>query len=398
MSSPHYLRIRGLAVRSAVGKGPDDWCAALARTEAPVSRPDELNQRPVFKLAPNAEALVESLARDPEYRKLDRVTLLALTAARSTLSSITKDTQVGCVTVGSSRGPTQALERTYDSFVREEARVPLLTSPVTTAGNIASWVAQSCLLKGDAGNQQPVASVSTSTTCSSAFHSLLVAMSFMKAKLAQACLFGGTEACLTPYTLAQLEALRIYTGDRGDWPCRPFSSESSGASWVTLGEAAGTALLLPASAPVEDGDMNLLGLGWAMEEIPSATGISDDGLAFQRAMTMAASTLAGRRVDAVIAHAPGSLKGDRAELQAIRAAYGDAPVYTTKHLTGHTYGASGMVSLGLAQALLGAARWSGMPYPSVVQHRSETMPPRVIAINTAGFGGNAITAIVARPD
>jgi 3-oxoacyl-[acyl-carrier-protein] synthase II len=399
MTRSSNLRIRGLSVVSAVGANTADWSAALQSSAASISRPKELGGRSVFSLAASARSLVEEQGRKPTYRKLDRTTLLALAAANSTIARSGKESRIGCVTLGSSRGPTQTLESTYEDFLREEGRVPLLTSPATTAGNLASWVAQSCLFEGDhLSEQHEVAAISTSMTCSSAFHSLLVATSFIKANLAQACLFGGAEACLTAYTVAQLEALRIYTTDSGPWPCRPFCGETSSANSVTLGEAAGTALLLPGDTPGQDGDLELLGLGWSMEEIPSATGISHDGAAFQRSMRMAAAGVHDRAVDAVIAHAPGSLKGDRAELQAIRAVFGDVLVCTTKHLSGHTYASSGMVSLSLAQALLDSARWQGLPYPSIVEPTAHKPGLRVIAINTAGFGGNAITAIVGKSD
>jgi 3-oxoacyl-[acyl-carrier-protein] synthase II len=396
MIDAYRFRIRGLTVLSAVGSDSNDWCDALKRNRPPIETPDDLGGKPVFSLSPDACTLVGKVQSDPQYKKLDRASVLAIASANRTIAHLDQDQSLGCVSIGSSRGPTQALESTHQSFLQQEGRVPLLTSPVTTAGNLASWVAQSCLFKRGISDPQPLAAISTSMTCSSAFQSMLIAMSFLKADLAQMCLFGGTEACLTPYTIAQLEALRIYTTNEGDWPCRPFASAQCVGNSVTLGEGAGTALLIPATQPVQEGDLDLLGLGWAMEEVPSATGISSDGVAFQRAMQMAASALAGSPVDAVIAHAPGSLKGDQAELRAIRATFGDVPVISTKHLTGHTYGASGMVSLGLAQALLGHAHWPGLPYPNLVEQVEGQPGPRVIAINTAGFGGNAITAIVAR--
>jgi 3-oxoacyl-(acyl-carrier-protein) synthase len=144
-----------------------------------------------------------------------------------------------------------------------------------------------------------------------------------------------------------------------------------------------------------DGDLSLLGLGWSVEETPTATGLSADGRAFERSMRMALAALPlGASVDTVVAHAPGSVKGDEAELSAISRVFSDrVMVVSTKHLTGHTYGASGMVSLALAQALIEGGVWRGFPYEAAAKGPSEGSA-RVVLINTAGFGGNSVSVIV----
>jgi 3-oxoacyl-(acyl-carrier-protein) synthase len=196
-----------------------------------------------------------------------------------------------------------------------------------------------------------------------------------------------------------MEALKIYAREVNSWPCQPFGSERGSLSSVVLGEGAGSALLLSGEEQIKPGDLALLGVGWAVEPIPSATGISSDGDAFKAAMSMAQLEARGygvSKVDAVIAHAPGTQKGDAAELAAIYSVFGaDTGVLSTKHLTGHTYGASGMVSLSLASALLGGVEIRGFPYPSVIASSCAGIPDAV-AINTAGFGGNAISIIVGK--
>jgi 3-oxoacyl-(acyl-carrier-protein) synthase len=146
-----------------------------------------------------------------------------------------------------------------------------------------------------------------------------------------------------------------------------------------------------------EGDLALLGIGWALERIPSATGLSRDGNAIEAAMRMAVAQLPPRRrVDAVVVHAPGSVRGDQAERAAVSRVFGDSiMVCSTKHLTGHTYGASGMVSLAMAQSLVSGAQWAGFPYPTIFsEYRTDN--PQTIAINTAGFGGNSITVVVGK--
>jgi 3-oxoacyl-(acyl-carrier-protein) synthase len=387
--------IRGLKTLSAVGIDRQGWRAAFNLEQAPCKELTPGAGEAVFPLNCEAQELVDRLLKESRYGKLDRSVLLAIAAARLSLKELPAGFNLGVVSLGSSRGPTTELERSITRFDRREGRLSALTSPITTAGNLSSWVAQECFsFRGLSEVSEPVA-LSTSMTCSSAFNSLLVAISFIKSGMAEAGLLGGAESCLTPYTVAQLKALRLYGEPAAPWPARPLYSASDERNWVALGEAAGTALVLPAEVAPVDGDLQLLGVGWALEEIASPTGISAQGLGFERAMQKALAQLPeGIGVDVVIAHAPGSVNGDNAELSAIERVLGDVMVCTSKHLTGHTYGASGMVSLSLAQALLTGVPWPGLPYPNRAA-RASARAPRAILINTAGFGGNVLSVIIA---
>jgi 3-oxoacyl-[acyl-carrier-protein] synthase II len=391
------LIIRGLSTLSPLGTSRDEIARLL---EDPVPRAvpfRERSDRPVFPLTTEGEVLVRSVGSEERYARLDRVAHLAIAAVRRTLDAAGgRHGAIGCVSIGSSRGATIALERTISNFAGDPSKVPTETSPTTTAGNISSWVAQECVSRQSRLREGlSVASIGTSMTCSSAFQSLLTATAFVRSGMSSAALFGGAEACLTPYTIAHLEALRIYSDGSQGWPCRPCGSVSVASNTVALGEGAGTALLMADDGADVEGDLALLGLGWAIEETPTATGLSADGRAFERSMRMALESLpSGVSVDTVVAHAPGSIKGDEAELSAItRTLPTGVRVVSTKHLTGHTYGASGMVSLALAQALIGGATWAGFPYESAVP-RDTGAPSQVVLINTAGFGGNSVSVIV----
>lgn len=382
------LLIRGLATISPLGASRLEVSDSLRRA---IASPSDLEGKPVFRLTDAGEDLVTQAASQSGKRSLDRAVLLALAAVRETAKSLDVGETVECVSIGSARGATTALEGTV--VQHHAGKVPLSpeTSPRTTAGGITSWVAQEVLKIPQAA--AAVAAVGTSMTCTSALHSLLVAKAFIDSGMAKRALFGGTESCLTPYTLAQLTALRIYSQQPGQWPCRPCSAAEQRVNSVVLGEGAGTALLCRDDS-FKAGDMAVLGLGWSLEAAPSATGISEDGAGFELAMRRALSELpAGVSIDAVIMHAPGTAKGDGAELSAVQRLLGQVPVCSTKHLTGHTYGASGMVSLAMAQWLLAGGGWDGFPYQSTAQS-SRFEAPRTLLLNTAGFGGNSISLVV----
>jgi 3-oxoacyl-[acyl-carrier-protein] synthase II len=387
--------IRGLSTISALGASFEEIAETLRDSRCGAVPFPDRSDRPVFRLTKRGETAVREVSRSERYSRLDRVTLLALVAARETFQSVLDSSEgVGCVSIGSSRGATGSLERAFNQFLASPSKIPSDTSPVTTAGNISSWVAQEYLSKVPQEHGAGLASVGTSMTCSSAFHSLLTSVAFLKSGLSDVALFGGAEACLTPFTVSQLEALRLYAEPGVEWPCRPLGVADEGFSGVVLGEGAGTALLVRESSTIMPQDLELIGLGWSLEGVPSATGVSPDGGAFEQSMRMAIQSLRpDEEVDTVVAHAPGSIKGDRAELAAVRRVLGGVPITSTKHLSGHTYGASGMISLALAQALIEGIPWRGFPYLTLME---PTAPDRakVVLINTAGFGGNAVTVIV----
>ena len=393
------LIIRGLSTISPLGTARDDIARLLEDPTPPAVPFAERNNRPIFPLTRSGDELVRAVAAEERYSRLDRVAHLAIAAARGTLDAAHgRHGEIGCVTIGSSRGATRALERTIAGFAVDATKVPTETSPTTTAGNISSWVAQECIARRSRGSAAlPVATIGTSMTCSSAFQSLLTATAFVRSGMSSAAIFGGAEACLTPYTIAHLEALRIYSDGPMPWPCRPCGSVSVASNTVVLGEGAGTAILIKDDGVRLDGDLEVLGIGWAVEETPTATGLSADGRAFERSMRMALAELPSAvSVDTVVVHAPGSVKGDEAELSAVSRVLSDeVMVVSTKHLTGHTYGASGMVSLALAQALIGGAQWGGFPYESAARGRQKGAS-QVVLINTAGFGGNSVSVIVGR--
>lgn len=385
------LLIRSLATISALGASRSEVAESL---RCPRANPSKVGERAVFRVSEAGERLLRREAESSAKQSLDRAVLLALATARETVQALAAPADLQCVSIGSARGAAASLESTI--LQHQEGLIPLApeTSPRTTAGGITSWVVQDLMREHQV--REGVAAIGTSMTCTSAFHSLLVAKAFVESGMAERALFGGTESCLTPYTIAQLVALRIYSSADSQWPCRPCFSTEQRTNSAVLGEGAGTALLCRGE-DYQDGDMQLLGLGWSLEAAPSATGISEDGAGFELAMQRAVSGLpSGLSVDAVVLHAPGTARGDAAELSAVRRLLGSVPVCSTKHLTGHTYGASGMISLALAQWLLYGGGWAGFPY-ATTEGSTSFESPRTVLINTAGFGGNCISTVVALP-
>jgi len=341
-------------------------------------------------LPPDAEARLAALAAErPVYAELDRSVLMAIHAARLAVRSAgwNPDAETA-VNIGSSRGATGLWEELHAAFA-ERGSVPAHAAPATTLGNLSSWIAQDLKLAG--------AAFSHSVTCSTALHAVANGCAWLRSGMAKRFLAGGSEAPLTPFTQAQFAALRVAArGRSGESPCRPLGEKA--ASTVVLGEGAAVlALESRDDCRVAAGSVEIESLGWAQESIDTHTSISEEGAALAAALAMAAAAAGHPRIDAVIAHAPGSRRGDRAEIAAIEALFPrERPlILSNKWLIGHTLGASGALSIEYALHLLAGAPPPVFPYPLSFAQPAPRPLERLL-VNATGFGGNAVSVLLHR--
>jgi 3-oxoacyl-(acyl-carrier-protein) synthase len=220
-------------------------------------------------------------------------------------------------------------------------------------------------------------------------HALLHGVALLRAGMVDRVLVGGTEASLTPFTLAMMQSLRIYAevAELGKHACRPLDAPASG---MAIGE--GAAFLALSRDPA---DLELSALAFARESAGSSTGITPQGKALQQTLRTAIGQAGWP--DVIVAHAPGTRRGDAAERAAVTAVYKDTAedeVLTTfKWATGHTFGASGPLALVAAMTMLERGDWAGPPY------RNGGQTPRALGnvlVNATGFGGNTVTVGVRR--
>ena len=314
-------------------------------------------------------------------RSADPAGLLALHAAEEAVHRAGWQGKDFSILVGCSRGPTTAWESTYEEFLRE-GQAPMRTSPRTTLGSLA-------FLLADYFETTEVAT-GMSVTCSSGHHAILHGVALLQAGVTDRVLVGGAEAPLTPFTLRQMEALRVYARAEPDdrYPVRPFSDPATG---MALGEGAA---FLALTRPGSEGMFQLDGIGFARERHRSPTGISRDGAALQQAMRSLGEQTE-RIPEVVLAHAPGTQRGDRAEAAAIRAVFGASvpTIGSFKWATGHTFGASGPLATTAALAMLEAEEYWSLPY---TEAPIPAKPVRSVMINATGFGGNALSISVSR--
>ena len=383
--SRETLSISGLASVSPLGYGPE---ATWKAYQDPAHRLQEQEIGGVRAWmgscpGPVRRELAALRAAAANYKALDESVLLAILASRAAADAAgwRRGEHIG-VNIGSSRGATGLFESYHEDFLRT-GETAGLSSPTTTLGNIAFWVAQDL--------NTPGPEFSHSITCSTALHALLNGIAWLRSGMSDRFLVGGSEAPLTPFTLAQMKALRIYSRETGPYPCRALDPTKSNNSMV-LGEGAAVACL--EKGKTERTLALIRGYGYATEPLRHPASLSAAADCLQASMRMALGSLAPEEVDVVVLHAPGTLTGDRAELRAVEKVFGPRlPALTgNKWKIGHTLGASGMLSLEMAVQMLVRQQFIGLPFGlSPVPQRLQT-----ILVNGVGFGGNAVSILLER--
>ncbi|MDD7887130.1 beta-ketoacyl synthase N-terminal-like domain-containing protein [Flavivirga sp. 57AJ16] len=358
----------------------------------------------VAEIPKNTKEHIELLRQsDSKYKSLDDTVLFAIHASRQAIKQANWNGSDNFgINIGSSRGATQLFETYHKDFLKKN-KAKTLSSPTTTLGNISSWVAH------DLQTQGP--EISHSITCSTALHAILNGMAWINSGMCDKFLVGGSEAPLTPFTIAQMQALKIYSKARlngikhsgkiydqdhqsieASFPCLALDLNKKQNTMV-LGEGASIACL---EAGKKDHALaTIKGVGYATEILEHNISISSDAQCFQKSMQMALGSLSPNDIDVIVMHAPGTIKGDLSEYNAIEKIFcNKIPALTTnKWKIGHTFGASGALSIELAVLMLQYKKFIGIPYL-----KNQNTPKKIenILVNAVGFGGNAVSILLSK--
>jgi len=331
------------------------------------------------------QIVAEVRESDIKYKFLDDSVLFALAASRKAVEQAgwEKDDVFG-INIGSSRGATDLFEKHYKEYI-DTGKAQTLASPTTTLGNISSWIAHDLQSVGP--------EISHSITCSTALHAVLNGVAWLKSGMADKFLVGGSEAPLTDFTIAQMRALKIYSRidqEKEPWPNLAFDFEKTQNTMI-LGEGAAVCCL--EAGEKENAIAYITGVGYATEILEHNISISAEADCFQKSMKMALKDESLENVDAIVMHAPGTIKGDLTELRAIEKVFGEKlPLLTTnKWKIGHTFGASGILSLELALLMIKNNTFIEVPF-SAKQNHTKTI--KKVLINAVGFGGNAVSILI----
>ena len=232
-------------------------------------------------------------------------------------------------------------------------------------------------------------SFTLSTACAATAKLFAVAKRMIETGLCDAVAIGGADSfCGT--TLFGFHAL----GVMAEGPCRPFDSARSG---ISIGEAAGFALLERLPETPDPNGLLLLGTGESSDaHHMSSPDPEAAGAVMAMRHALAEAGLEPDDIDYVHLHGTATLAGDAAEDKAVTEVFGLTKARSsTKGFTGHTLGAAGMVSAAVAAL---AIRYDFLPGSLHTRTLDPTCAPghvlvgrrapvRRVMCNAFGFGG-----------
>jgi len=378
-----HISICSLATLSALGNNDDsiwkNYCQA--KPLFTVSK----NQQLISELTSDDKLQIKRLKNSTKkYKQLDKTVLYGIYVARKALIQCQWQTADIGINMSSSRGATELFEKYYDSYVKKK-KISSLSSPTTTLGNISSWLAHDLGTTG--------LNIEHSITCSSAFAAIANACAWLQSGLCDKFMVGASEAPLTDFTVAQMQALGIYAEDKFDnFPCHALDINKTQNSMI-LAEAAGVACLEKGKNPQALAVIS--GIGYATEALIHNTSLSADAQCMQKSMLMAIGNKKLDMIDIIITHTPGTILGDKAEIKAINVVFNNKPPALTcnKWQIGHSLAASGMLSLQMALFMLNKQKFIATPF-----YKSHNTPKKInnILINSVGFGGNAVSLLISK--
>lgn len=383
----HPISITSIASISPLGSNLNDiWKNYLTSSHCFKSEDFGIFEALVASLPKEENQEIEALKKSNiKYKNLDKSVLIAILVSRIAIKKANwKDGDFG-INIGSSRGATSLFEKSHEDFLKRN-KTKTLTSPTTTLGNISSWIAH------DLQTQGPT--ISHSITCSTALHAVLNGVAWINSGMSEKFLVGGSEAPLTNFTIAQMKAMKIYVNvqDENQYPCRTLDF-SKKKNTMILGE--GASVMCLEKGKIKKALAIIEGVGYATEILEHNISISEDAECFQKAMKMALQDTNLSEIDVIVMHAPGTLKGDQSEYKAIQKIFKEkTPALTSnKWKIGHTFGASGALSMEFAILMLQHQQFIGIPFLS-----EEKTPKKItkILVNAVGFGGNAVSILLSK--
>lgn len=404
------VAVTGAGVVSPLGSSLDEFHAALCDARSGIRRlPSETAQGSGVQVGAPIDWKPGSVFKEAEAANLDRASQFALAAAGQALASSGLDVASGRERTGlywgTGLGGASTLETAYKQvYGAGEWRLRPLTVVMAMNNAAGSNIAVRHGLRGPFAN--------FATACSSSAMALGEAMHVIQSGRAHAIVAGGSEALLTPGTLAAWQALRtLAPADSADpaASCKPFDKRRSG---LVLGEGAAAFVLEDESLARARGATILAFLTGYGNSCDAAHMSRPDREGQIRAMreALAEAALPADTIGYINAHGTATAVGDVVEAEAINAVFGAAaagiPVSSTKSLHGHLLGGAG--ALEFAAALLPMLRGAlpptaflEQPDPAcklrhVPQQAERVEPPRAVMSNSFAFGGSNVVLVAER--
>ncbi|MBW4459874.1 MAG: beta-ketoacyl-ACP synthase II [Nodosilinea sp. WJT8-NPBG4] len=342
-----------------------------------------------------------------EVRRMDRFSQFAVIAGQRALqhSGLTitdlNAEQIGTC-IGSGIGGLKVLEDQQEIYLdRGPSRCSPFMIPMMIANMAAGLTAIHTGAKGP--------STCAVTACAAGSNAIGDAFRLIQHGYAQAMICGGTEAAVTPLSVAGFASARALS-TRNDDPAaasRPFDKTRDG---FVIGEGCGILILEELEHALSRGATiygEIVGYGMTCDAYHMTAPVPG-GAGAARCIQLAlkdAEILPGE-ISYINAHGTSTGANDPTETQAIKTALGDVAykvaVSSTKSMTGHLLGGSGGIEavatcLAIANDIAPPTINLHDPDPDCdldyIPNQSRPMPIEVAISNSFGFGGHNVTLV-----
>jgi len=341
-----------------------------------------------------------------DLKKMGRFIQFALAAAEFAISesglsiSAQNAERIG-VYVGSGIGSFEVIEREHSKLLE---RGPDRVSPFFITAAIANLAAGQISIRYGASGPN----MASATACTTGAHSIGEAWHVIRRGDADAMICGGSEAAVTPLSVAGFTAMRALStrNDSPETASRPWDKNRDG---FVVGEGAGVLILEELEHARARGAVILAELvGYAANSDAFHTNAPpEDGRGVRRVMELALQSAGLRPVDIqyLNAHATSTPLGDNAEAQAIVDTFGETEtlsVSSTKSMTGHLLGGAGSLEAGITVCALrdqvappttNIDELDERCRVNLIRDRSRAMPMEYAMTNSFGFGGTNASLI-----
>jgi 3-oxoacyl-[acyl-carrier-protein] synthase II len=406
--------ITGIGAVTPVGTGKEAYWNGLVSGASGIG-PITLFDPSDFdvKIAAEVKGFVaEDYADRKETRRMDRFTQFAVAAARMALEDAALSVnehnaeRVGVI-VGSGIGGLQTLENEIRTMIEKgPGRVSPFLIPMMIADMATGYVS---ILTGAKGPGTTVV-----TACATGANAIGDSLEILRRGDADVMIAGGTEAAITPVSVAGFGNMKAMTTRFNDCPqraSRPFDAERSG---FVIGEGAGVLILETLEHAEKRGAAHIYGevAGYGMtSDAHHMTHPAPGGEGVARAIRIALedANVAPEAVGYVNAHGTSTPLNDAAETQALKIAFGDharhLAISSTKSMTGHLLGGAGAI-----EAIATALAIDRGVLPPTINHETpdpdcdldyipnKARPARVdfAVSNNSGFGGHNAVIVLKR--
>lgn len=343
--------ITGLGVVTPIGTGKDNFWAALKAGTNGIGKITCFDATDF-----TAQIAGEVPDFDPaqfidkkELKRMDRFTQFALAASKLAIEDAKLDIEQidgdrAGVFIGTGIGGMDTLHNQYEKlFSKGASRISPFFIPMAITNMAAGNVAIAYKLRG--------ACECIVTACASGTNAIGDAFHLIQRGDADIMLAGGSEAAVSPASVAGFAAMKALCSDHNDDPAhasRPFDKNRSG---FVMGEGSGIILLENLEHAKDRGAhiyAEIVGYG-RNDDAYHITTPAPGGITQAKCMKLALDDagLAPTDIDYINAHGTSTQFNDRGETEAIKNLFGEyaykIPVSSTKSMTGHMLGAAGGV-------------------------------------------------------